>query len=196
MYIRELPAYDTDEFFIRDLYRAIQNWVRREIDTKQLTAYPSALRCNPSLKYLPKFASSCSAASQILFQTSTKATPSSLATCSTACAYRLVTLNSRSSCKGGSRPARSAALSMSKVGGGLIRRMRVSCVLSGDADFARDIICLRFEMNFGRGTCWGEGGMQASFAPNQMVRMRILWAVGLCVMSCKTINHQPNYKFC
>lgn len=43
------------------------------------------------------------------------------------------------------------------------------------------MICLRLEENSGRGTCWIDGGMQASFAPNQMVRMRTL---GTCCCSC------------
>lgn len=52
-------------------------------------------------------------------------------------------------------------------------------------------MCLRLEVNRERGTCWGEGGMQASFAPNQMARMRIRGAVGVGVISCDSVIELP-----
>ena len=146
------------------------------------TWYPFSFKCSPSYKNSLNFLSSLPAASNNTVQISITGTPSLVPTLFTASAYSCVVSNWRSRSLGGSLEARSAPRWWVFTGGGVIRMILVSEEYQAEAgEVTIRTICLRLEVNSGRGTCWTEGGMQASLAPNQMVRIRTL---GTCCCSC------------
>lgn len=95
-------------------------WCKVILD-EQLTSYPAALRCNPSIRYATKDSSWWPAASQSRFQTSTWPTSCCVPISRTASAYSFVVANNRSSASGGSRDCRSASLWYVLMGGGVKR---------------------------------------------------------------------------
>ena len=137
------------------------------------TWYPVALRCKPSHKNLPRFRSSLSAASYITLHTSTTGIFSCTPIAFTASAYDFVTWKRRSNLSGGSREERIAALWYVSTGGGVNRMIDV------DGEYREEvgdlIICTRLRRFFeysARGTCCGEGSIQESLPPSQIVKRR------------------------
>ena len=137
------------------------------------TSYASALTCSPSRRYFVRFFSSFPQPSHNVVYTSTTGIFSFLPISRTASAYWAVTSKLRSRGRGGVRAASSAPRWSVLHGGGVRRMTLVSGEYhSDDGEVTIWMIFVRFSTNKGSGTCCSVPGRVASFAPNQIVRIR------------------------